>query len=59
VALVDRATLPPAIPPSVFFVEARPIGYLVRPDGTVARRFLGDVSAADVHAVMARADRQR
>jgi thiol-disulfide isomerase/thioredoxin len=55
VALVDRAALPQAIPPAAFFIEMRPIAYLIRPDGTVARRFLGDVSADQVHAAMARA----
>jgi thiol-disulfide isomerase/thioredoxin len=59
VALVDRAVLPRSIAPSVFFVEARPISYLIRPDGTVAGRFLGDVSAGEVHAAMARAGGQR
>jgi thiol-disulfide isomerase/thioredoxin len=53
VALVDRSALPRLIPPSAFFLEMRPIGYLISPDGMVARRFLGDVSADQVRTAMA------
>ena len=44
VALVDRTALPDRIAPAAF-IEMRPISYLIRPDGRVARRFIGIIDA--------------
>ena len=54
VALVDRAALPTQIPPSAFLIEMRPISYLIRPDGSVARRFIGSVNPSELETVIAR-----
>jgi len=57
VALVDRAALPALLSPRAYFLEPRPISYLVRPDGTVARRFLGRVTAETIKASIETPDR--
>lgn len=57
VALVDRAALPARLPPSAFLIEMRPIGYLIRPDGRIARRFIGSVDPSELETVMARDER--
>ena len=52
VALVDRTALPDRIAPAAFFVEMRPISYLIRPDGRVARRFIGIIDAVALRTEM-------
>lgn len=59
VALVDRAALPAQIPPSAFLIEMRPISYLIRSDGSVARRFIGSVNPSELETVIARNKRQQ
>lgn len=59
VALVDRATLPPQLAPTAFLIEMRPISYLVRPDGSVARRFIGAVDPAELETLIAPATGKR
>ena len=48
VGLVDRATLPAQIAPTAFLIQMRPISYLTRPNGTIARRFIGAIDPAEV-----------
>ena len=54
VALVDRAALPDRLSPAAFLIEMRPISYLIRPDGRVARRFIGAVDPAALRSAMSK-----
>jgi thiol-disulfide isomerase/thioredoxin len=54
VALVNDRDLPSQIAPRAFFIPMRPISYLVRPDGFVARRFLGALDPGAVDDAIAK-----
>ena len=50
VAVVDRASLPAALPATAFGVGMRPLSYLVAPDGTVVDRFIGELDINKLEA---------
>lgn len=52
IAIVDKVTAPRKFSGSWMGMQARPLTYLIRPDGTLAKRFVGEVTAAKLNAVL-------
>jgi thiol-disulfide isomerase/thioredoxin len=53
----DKAKIPHELSPSVLGVKVRPLSYLVAPDGSVAKRFVGAVDVGKLKLLIA--DRRR
>ena len=54
VAQVDQSALPHALKPVWFGMHALPLTYAIAPDGTVAKRWVGELDAAKLLAVVGR-----
>lgn len=52
IAIVDKTTVPRKFSGSWMGMQARPLTYLIRPDGSLAKRFLGELTAAKVAAII-------
>lgn len=51
-AIVDRTTTPRGFSGSLLGIQMRPLTYLIRPDGRLAKRFLGEVRIAQIEAII-------
>lgn len=54
VARLDESTLPRALKPVWFGMHALPLTYAIAPDGTVAKRWVGELNSAKLRAEVGR-----
>lgn len=48
----ERHAIPRALPDSLLGVQMRPMTYLIRPDGHLAKRIIGPVNVADIQHIV-------